>query len=52
MCYLVSMKARPPRPRSAARGSDSAASGRARVNWNTVLLEQIRLAGLPEPIPE
>ena len=24
----------------------------ARTNWNTVLLEEIRLAGLPEPIRE
>ena len=41
------MKARIRPPRRAAGGSS-----RARVNWNTVLLEQIRLAGLPEPLRE
>ena len=46
------MKARLPRPRSVRRESAGSSSGRARVNWNTVLLEQIRLAGLPEPIAE
>ena len=40
-----------PAPRTQTSRS-KAISGRARVNWNTVLLEQIRLAGLPEPIPE
>ena len=46
------MKARLPRPRSVRRESAGSSSGRARVNWNTVLLEQIRLAGLPELIAE
>ncbi len=52
MCYSLGMKARLPRPRSVRRESAGSSFGRARVNWNTVLLEQIRLAGLPEPIAE
>lgn len=52
MCYSVGMKSRPPRLRPAARPIAGSSSGRARVNWNTVLLEQIRLAGLPEPVRE
>ena len=42
---------------ASARGRKSVAekpraSSPPRVNWNIVLLEQIRLAGLPEPIRE
>ncbi|WP_374689612.1 hypothetical protein [Promineifilum sp.] len=40
-----------PAGRRAAAG-DRPASSSPRTNWNTVLLEQIRLAGLPEPIRE
>ena len=50
MCYPVSMKARPARPRLARRES-AGGPGRAPGNWNTVLLVQIRLAGTPDTTP-
>lgn len=38
--------------RRTTRGRGATASDGGRVNWANVLLEQIRLAGLPEPIRE